>query len=614
MSLGLDAYAAHKKLPRTFLETLGVHDEPDRRGLVRVVIPYYDSNHAEVAIRYRTSFDHSDPYAFMWRRGDKALLYGLDRLPDARAQGYVIIVEGESDCQTLWWHGFPAIGVPGAPSGWKEDRDASALDGVNTIFLAKEPGAAALKLLARLKRSTISNRLRIVDMNGAKDPSALHCEDPSAFRERFEVLLKDAKEPEFDVLPEAWARHAMVDERGNPLMNLANALTALRMTPELANVLAYDELLRAAVLTAELPPARNATALNGRTFPRPITDEDVSRLQEFLQWTGLRKIGREVVHQAVDCRSQEHSFHRLRDYLEGLKWDGKPRLEPWLINYLGAKDSLYHRAIGRMFPIAMVARIFKPGCKADYVLILQGPQGDLKSEVFRILGGEWFSDSLQDIHSKDASQHLRGKWLIELPELSALNKGDIEAWKAFITRTTERYRSPYGRKETIEPRQCVFGGTTNKEEYLQDETGNRRYWPARIGEIDLAALAADRDQLFAEAVRLYLNNEPWWPERKFEREIIAPEQDARFESDVWEPIVANYLDNVIPEKDRIRVCDVAMQCLAFETSHIGTADQRRIRRILHHLGWRQHEGPKRTADRFYFRPEKVGKNEEPFRV
>jgi hypothetical protein len=451
MSLSLDGYAAHKKLPRTFLETLGVRDEPDKRGRSCVAFPYRDASGAEIAVRYRTSLDHGDRYAFMWRKGDKAVLYGQDRLADARAQGYTTLVEGESDAQTLWLHGFSAVGIPGAPNGWKEERDAKLLDGIGKIFLTKEPGLAALKLLAKLKGSTIANRLRIVDMNGAKDPNALHCEDPSVFRERFEALLKNAKEPEFDVLPEAWAQHAMVDLRGNPLMNLANTLTALRMTPELANALAYDELLRAAVLTAELPPTKNAKALTGRTFPRLVTDEDVSRLQEFLQWSGLPRIGREIVHQAVDCRSQEHSFYRLRDYLEGLKWDGKPRLEMWLTAYLGAEDSPYHKAIGKMFPIAMVARVFEPGCKCDYVLILQGPQGDMKSEVFKILGGEYFSDSLPDIHSKDASQHLRGLWLIELPELSALNRGEMEAWKAFITRTTERYRSPYGRKETTEP-------------------------------------------------------------------------------------------------------------------------------------------------------------------
>jgi predicted P-loop ATPase len=373
----------------------------------------------------------------------------------------------------------------------------------------------------------------------------------------------------------AWLAHCQYNKDGNLRSNLLNALVALREAPALREMFAYDDMLRAPILMKSLSEEAFTS--------RPVRDEDVTVVQEWLQRAGLTSVSKDTVHQAVDARARERAFHPVRDYLKALRWDGTPRVATWLHVYLGVKQSVYATAIGTMFLVAMVARVIKPGCKADYMLVLEGPQGTRKSAACAILAGQWFSDSLPDIRGggKDVAQHLNGKWLIEVAELSALDRAEAAALKAFITRTVERYRPSYGRKEVIEPRQCVFIGTTNKAAYLRDETGGRRFWPATCGTIDTEALTRDRDQLFAEAVALYRKGTQWWPDAAFEAEHIKPEQDARYEADAWEEAIAAYLAG----KTEVTITEVAKRALRIDTPRLGTSEQRRIGAALDRLDW-----------------------------
>ena len=375
-----------------------------------------------------------------------------------------------------------------------------------------------------------------------------------------------------------WLSQCIKDVKGKPLPILANAYIALKHDPAVRDALAYDEMACTAMLMHQI-----GVPMGGELeVPRPLTDKDVDDIQKLLQHAGLDRICREPVHSAINCHAREHGYHPLRDYLESLSWDGKPRANVWLITKLGAENADYVHMIGQMFLISMVARIFEPGCKADHMLVLEGPQGALKSTACQVLGGEWFSDGLPDITAgKEASQHLRGKWLIEVAEMHAYSRAEASLLKSFISRQVERYRPAYGRLEVHERRQCLFIGTTNKETYLRDETGGRRFWPVKCGEIDIEGLAADRDQLFAEAIYLYHAGVPWWPERQFELQEILPRQAERYEGDPWEETVSEFLVG----KSRATISQVAKDGLFIETPRIGKSDQNRIAAIMMAIGW-----------------------------
>ena len=273
---------------------------------------------------------------------------------------------------------------------------------------------------------------------------------------------------------------------------------------------------------------------------RPWTDADDLWLTDWCQKRHAY-VKRPTCAAAMQLVARDLMHHPVRERLDALVWDGKPRLGTWLTKYLGVAESDYSKAVGRAWPISAVARAFEPGCKVDHALIFEGSQGLRKSTVASILAlsPDLFTDSISDLGTKDSAQDLRGKWLIEIAELSAMRRGEVESTKAFLSRAVDHYRPSYGTRSQDYPRSCVFIGSTNADTYLADETGNRRFWPVKVGTYDIEGLRRDVEQLWAEAVVAYRAGENWWLDAATE-EAARGEQDARRLVDVWEERVLGW--------------------------------------------------------------------------
>jgi putative DNA primase/helicase len=230
------------------------------------------------------------------------------------------------------------------------------------------------------------------------------------------------------------------------------------------------------------------------------------------------------------------------------------RITYWLQDYLGAEDTEENREIARMWLVSAVARVFEPGCQADHILVLEGPQGIGKSSALRILANGWYQGGLSDLRNKDSMQDLQGSWIIELGELDALRGMAATRIKDFITRTVDIYRPPYGRYPITRPRQCVFAGTTNDADYLRDATGARRFWPVAVKGLKLKEFKENVHDLWAEALAEYRAGTQWWP-TPAQAKALAGIQEQRFEVDLWEEEISRFISNRIPPIDMKAILD-----------------------------------------------------------
>lgn len=412
---------------------------------------------------------------------------------------------------------------------------------------------------------------------------------------------------EYDAkVSELWEKRLECDRHGKTLPSLKNAVHILTHAPAFKDALRMDLFQNRIMVTKPLP---------WRDSLSEWTENDTVHLRCYLSTECDVEFGMLNIEHAVISVAQQAGFHPVRDYFNALTWDGTPRVPYWLGMYLDATrySAQEHReyvySVGAMWLVAAVARVFEPGCKFDNVLILEGSQGIGKSTAMSILAGDWYLDTPFPLGDKDGYQALAGVLIGELSELDNFSSVESTRSKAFFSSGVDRYRPPYGRTVQAFARQCVFVGTTNEHEYLKDSTGNRRYWPVRVHQLDRDALMADRDQLWAEAVHLYRQGFKYYlPADHPLLPVFEAEQAIRSITDPWELAIADWLgDPTNPARDCCTQFQLLKSAIGVDTNRM---DQRsmstRVGKIMRRLGYKKIEATtreQRRKGRFVYVPD-----------
>lgn len=372
--------------------------------------------------------------------------------------------------------------------------------------------------------------------------------------------------------PAAWRSRLLLTDQGDPRALLANVITALRGAPEWEGVLYRDEFALRTVARAPTPWGD----------VQSWGEREDGLTTNWLQHQDIR-VSKEVAGQGIEIVAGDRTFHPVREYLDSLTWDGIPRLHCWLNTFLGVEQTPYSAAVSSRWMISAVARIYQPGSKADCCLILEGPQGIKKSTTFRTLAEPWFIDHVPDLGTKDSLIQVHSAWVIELAELESISRAEVSSIKQFISTQIDTFRPPYGHRTGSFPRQCVFAGSVNHPTYLRDETGGRRFWPVacKAPVIDIDALAAVRDQLWAEAVFLFHEGRTWWMDTPELSKQAEQEQALRYEDDPWDELIIRWAEN----RPSVSIADVLLHCLEKRKDQWTQVDKNRVARCLRSRGW-----------------------------
>ncbi|EAE0202353.1 hypothetical protein B0U03_02310 [Listeria monocytogenes] len=360
--------------------------------------------------------------------------------------------------------------------------------------------------------------------------------------EDFADMLDEADE-EIEEVDKSWMKKLTLNRNGKIESTAPNILRILENDPHLRGKFGYNEFNYRMSILGNVPWRKTAKKVEEKN------DLDDSALRNYLE-SVYQISGKEKIKDALREVMHRQRFHPVRNYLNELEWDKKKRLDTLLIDYLGATDSEYTRVVTRKTFVAAVARVQVPGIKFDQVLTLTGMQGIGKSTLLDKLGREWYSDSLEDLHGKSAYELLQGYWIMELGELSALNKTEVEKAKAFISAREDRFRVAYGENVQGFPRQCIFIATTNDNTFLRDGTGNRRFWPVEVQGFGKKSVFKDLredevNQIWAEAFVRFKEGESLYLQGELEKQ--AKIQQAKFtESNALEGLIREYLETPVP--------------------------------------------------------------------
>lgn len=484
----------------------------------------------------------------------------------------------------------------------EEDIEASSETPVNKL-----PSFQSMSLLAagdkNTKKTILTERIRnaqeefgeILEHNSENVPESVPLD-----------LFEDDDE---------WLEKLDMTAKGKVKESIGNAVTILERDPLIRSTFGLNEFTGRVNLRKNLPWRRKEDGL----LWSDVDDADLRHYMEL----GYNHTHKGNIEAAFTSVTRKNRFHPVREYLNGLVWDGTARIESLLIDYLGASDNEYVRAVTRKTLVAAVARIMEPGAKFDHMLTLVGKQGVGKSTLFNILAGEWFSDSFHTFQGKEAYEQLQGAWIVEIAELAATKKADVESMKQFITKRVDSYRQAYGRHITEFKRQSIFIGTTNDYEFLQDRTGNRRFWVIEVGvEPTLFSMWDDlnRDevnQIWAEAVYYYKEGEELRLPPEIEA-LAAEAQHSHVEGSPIEGMIQEYLEIPITEdwyektiqarrqyiqaynigtelteigevrRDRVCAIEIWLELMEGRKSDFPIRDKREINQILGSLpGWKR---------------------------
>ena len=460
------------------------------------------------------------------------------------------------------------------------------------------------------------------DADSTKLPSYKAMQEFASQNEQVRITLGKEREESarMDFAEEDWKKQLEYNRQGILINNLKNLLLILNNDENLKGIV-FNQLSDDMEIKGEVPWSHPSK------FWR---DADDAQLISYIDLTYGNFSARNY-DIAVSKVTDDRSYHPIKEFLASLpEWDEIPRVDTLLVNFLGAVDNEYVRAVTRKTLVAAIARVMTPGCKFDTMLVLSGPQGKGKSTLIAKLCGDWFNDSLllSDTKDKTAAEKLQGYWILEIGELAGLKKTDIETLRGFLSRQNDIYRAAFGRRATPHPRQCVFIGTTNADTYLRDITGNRRFWPVKVpGGTDRGSWELTREEvelIWAEALYYYKKGETLHLPKELEP-IAVQEQKEAMEQDEREGTIRDYLEMLLPEnwesmtlyerrnfingsefegsrkvgvKKRNRVCNMEIWCECFgkERGNLKRQDANEIAAIMSGIeGWKRPEGKMRFS-------------------